>query len=147
MTYGKVGAVFSNSFVASPTSQLILQPFLHFTYVTAHSITLPLLHLRHITSPMSPGEPPYSCSRRKKIYGFCANFDTSNLYAVCHVLLLVYDVQYVTISMCRLGVGKTIKNIINTRKGWVLGPFNVNSAGPWLGYRRGVKYAGETSCS
>ena len=29
------------------TSQLILQPFRRFTYVTAHSPTLPLLHLRH----------------------------------------------------------------------------------------------------
>ena len=61
---------FSNPSVASPTSQfilqpffaslLILQPFRHFTYVTtisqtlpsfylhtAHSLTLPLLHLHH----------------------------------------------------------------------------------------------------
>ena len=38
---------FSNISVTSPTSQLILQPFRRFTYVTAHSITLPLLHLRH----------------------------------------------------------------------------------------------------
>ena len=33
--------------VTSPTSQLILQLFRRFTYVTAHSPTLPLLHLRH----------------------------------------------------------------------------------------------------
>ena len=33
--------------VTLPTSQLILQPFRRFTYVTAHSQTLPLLHLRH----------------------------------------------------------------------------------------------------
>ena len=38
---------FYNPSVASPTSQLILQPFRHFTYVTAHSPTLPLFHLRH----------------------------------------------------------------------------------------------------
>ena len=38
---------FSNLFVISPTSQLILQPFRRFTYVTAHSPILPLLHLRH----------------------------------------------------------------------------------------------------
>ena len=51
---------FSNVSVASPTSQLILQPFRRFTYVSAHSPTLPLLHLRHssfsnlsITSPTS----------------------------------------------------------------------------------------------
>ena len=47
--------------VTSPTSHLILQPFRRFTYVTAHSQTLPLLHLRElcsfsnlsVTSPMS----------------------------------------------------------------------------------------------
>ena len=33
--------------VVSPTSQLILQPFRLFTYVTAHSPTLPLPNLRH----------------------------------------------------------------------------------------------------
>ena len=32
---------------SSPTSELILQPFRRFTYVTAHSPILPLLHLRH----------------------------------------------------------------------------------------------------
>ena len=38
---------FSKISDTSPTSQLILQPFLRFTYVTTHSPTLPLLHLRH----------------------------------------------------------------------------------------------------
>ena len=38
---------FSNLFVTSPTSQLIIQLFHRFTYVTAHSPTLPLSHLRH----------------------------------------------------------------------------------------------------
>ena len=39
----------SNSSVASPKSQLILnlQSFCRFTYITAHSPTLPLLHLHH----------------------------------------------------------------------------------------------------
>ena len=36
-----------NFSVTSPTSQLILQPFRRFTYVTTHSPTLPLVHLRH----------------------------------------------------------------------------------------------------
>ena len=40
-------ALFSNLSVTSPTSQLIIQPFRHFTYVTAHSPTLPLLHICH----------------------------------------------------------------------------------------------------
>ena len=52
-------------------AELILQPFRRFTYVTVHSPTLPLLHLRHssfsnssFASPtsqvlhFSPGEPP-----------------------------------------------------------------------------------------
>ena len=38
---------FSKFSVISPTPQLILQAFRHFTYVTAHFPTLPLLHLRH----------------------------------------------------------------------------------------------------
>ena len=38
---------FSNLSVTSPTSQLILQAFRRFTYVTAHSPIIPLLHLRH----------------------------------------------------------------------------------------------------
>ena len=38
---------FSKLSVTSPTLQLILQPFRRLTYVTGHSPTLPLLHLRH----------------------------------------------------------------------------------------------------
>ena len=38
---------FSNPSIALPTSQLILQPFRCFTYVTAHSATLLSLLLRH----------------------------------------------------------------------------------------------------
>ena len=38
---------FSNLSVTSPTSQLILQSFRRFTYVTARSPTLQLLYLRH----------------------------------------------------------------------------------------------------
>ena len=38
---------FTNPSVTLPTSQLILQPFRRFTYVTAHSPTLTVLHLRH----------------------------------------------------------------------------------------------------
>ena len=76
---------FSNLSVTSPMSQLILQPFCCFTYITAHSPTLPSLYVGHssfskpsIASPTSqiilqsffrfsyvtgssltsPGEPP-----------------------------------------------------------------------------------------
>ena len=38
---------FSNLSVTSPTSQLILQLFRRFIYITAHAPTLPLLYLYH----------------------------------------------------------------------------------------------------
>ena len=47
---------FSNLSVTSPTSQLILQPFRCFTYVTAHSPTIPSLYLRH-SSFSNPSVP------------------------------------------------------------------------------------------
>ena len=51
---------FSNPSVALPTSQLILQPFRCFTYVTAHSPTIQLLHLRHSSSSNSSFASPTS---------------------------------------------------------------------------------------
>ena len=61
---------FSNLSVTSPTSQLISQPFRRFTYVTAHSPTLTLLHLRHssfsnssFASPMSQAHELCSFSK------------------------------------------------------------------------------------
>ena len=49
---------FSNPSVALPTSQLILQPFRCFTYVTVHS-PKPFFRLSYVTSSSlnSPGEP------------------------------------------------------------------------------------------
>ena len=38
---------FSNPSVALPMSQLILEPFCCFTYITVHPPTLPLLYLHH----------------------------------------------------------------------------------------------------
>ena len=59
-TYDVGGAIytvekssFSNLSVTSPTSQLILQHLRRFTYVTAHSTTLPL-HLLHHSSFFNP---------------------------------------------------------------------------------------------
>ena len=57
MTYVQLCS-FSNLSVTSSTSQLILLPFRRFIYVTYHSITLSLLHLRSGTSPSLPGETP-----------------------------------------------------------------------------------------
>ena len=48
---------FSKLSITSPMSQLILQPFPRFTYITTHSPTLPLLHLRH-----SSFSNPFLCS-------------------------------------------------------------------------------------
>ena len=42
---------FFNLSVTSPTSQFILQPFRRFIHVTAHSLTVPLLHQRQAHSP------------------------------------------------------------------------------------------------
>ena len=83
---------FSNLSVTSPTSQLILQPFCCFTYVTAHFPTLPLLHLhrssfsnpsvacpmsqalhlRHLVSCPWPRPTMNSCLRQK-----CTNISDS----------------------------------------------------------------------
>ena len=49
---------FSSPSLSLPTSQLILQPFRCFTYVTAHSPTLLLPLLRHRFSLTSPSELP-----------------------------------------------------------------------------------------
>ena len=49
---------FSNPFIASPTSQLILQPFFRFSYVTGSSRT-------------SPGEPSMLITEK---YNFCGRF-------------------------------------------------------------------------
>ena len=49
---------FSNLSVTSRTSQLILQPFHRFTYITVHSPTLPLLHLCHSSFSKNEGNFP-----------------------------------------------------------------------------------------
>ena len=43
---------------------------------------------------------------------FVAYFNTSVF--VCNLAHTILDVQYVPVSMCRLGVGKIIKNATNT---------------------------------
>ena len=53
---GKADSVILLS-VTSPMSQFILQPFRRFTYVTARSPILPLLHLRHTFSNPSFASP------------------------------------------------------------------------------------------
>ena len=132
--------------------ELILQPFRHFTYVTthfptlrrfiyvtAHSPTLPLLHLRH----SSFSSPSFASLRSQALH--LRQLGAAHailqhllipvyLYAIWQVLLFEYDVQYVTISMCR-------QNVVNRptvyEKIRYFGPL-MNSDGPWLGYRCGA---------
>ena len=67
---------FSNLSVTSPTSQIILQPFRRFTYVAAHSPTLPLLHL--LNSSFS--NPSIASPRRQLILQplFCFSYIISS---------------------------------------------------------------------
>ena len=51
-------AAISNLYFASPTSQLILQPFRRVTYVTATQQSFRCFTYVIGTSPMPPGEPP-----------------------------------------------------------------------------------------
>ena len=71
---------FSNLSVTSPTSQFILQPFRRFTYVTAHSLTLPLLHQRH----SSFSNPSFASSTSQALHSIhlaCQQSSFSNLSA------------------------------------------------------------------
>ena len=63
----------------SPMLQLILQPFCHFIYATVHSTTLPPLHLRHmsfynpsVASPTSQALNVFHLASRPRIGG-CKN--------------------------------------------------------------------------
>ena len=64
----RLGGPHSNFSVTSPTSQLILQPFRRFTYVIAHSQTLPLLHLRHSSFSNPSFASPTSQASRQCIH-------------------------------------------------------------------------------
>ena len=55
---------FSKLSIVSPTSQLILQPFRRFTYITAHSPTFLLLHLRH----SSLSNPSFACATSQALH-------------------------------------------------------------------------------
>ena len=71
---------FSNPSVASPTSQLILQPFFRFSYLTGFSL-------------MSPGEPPMPLAglrfiralrlHRTRVYQFHNDMDIFCLFREC----------------------------------------------------------------
>ena len=85
---GGGGASFSNPYIASPTSQLNLQPFRRFTYIIAHSTTLPLLHLRHrhltYVTAHSPTRPPLHL-RPMSFYNPSVASPTSQALHVLHL--------------------------------------------------------------
>ena len=98
--------------VTSPTSQLILilQAFCHFTYVTAHSPTLPWLYLRHnsFSNPLllllchrfsltSPGEPPMKSQWHA---GGSGDRVTRRLAFERHVLLFWSCPSFLVLSFC-----------------------------------------------
>ena len=83
--------------VTSPVLPLILQPFCRFTYITAHSPTLPLLHLHHssftnpsFASPMSQAFSITSPVLQLILQPFCrftyitAHSPTLLLLHLCH---------------------------------------------------------------
>ena len=66
-----MSSAFSNSSVASPTSQFTLQPFFRFSYVTGSSLT-------------SPGEPPMPNYVTKFSQNIVADTDKNKALIDCH---------------------------------------------------------------
>ena len=105
---------FSNLSIASPTSQLILQPFRHLTYVTTHSPTHPSLHLYHSSFSNSSYASPTSQALHCSFYNLSVTSPTSQLtlqpfrcftYITAHSpTLLLLHVQLCSKRMGRLVV-------------------------------------------
>ena len=87
---------FSNPSLALPTSQLILQPFRCFTYVTAHSPAFLSLLLCHRFSLTSPGEPPMCATQTSPgvlTKHFLGAFDLLVRFYQCHVAIKTFSPQ------------------------------------------------------
>ena len=78
---------FSNLSVTSPMSQLILQPFLHFTYITCHSPTLLLLHVRH--SSFSNSSFAFPTSQALHLHHLVSHPCFCPMSLTCMVLVLI----------------------------------------------------------
>ena len=101
--------LFSNPSVALPTSQLILQPFrcftyitvhsptlYRFTYVTAHSPTLPSLYLRH-----SSFSNPFISSHTSQLIlqpFFCFSYITGSSLTYVQYICIFQVIGHVNIS-------------------------------------------------
>ena len=96
---------FSNLSITSPTLQLILQPFRRFTYVTAHSPILPLLHLCYslFSNPSFASPTSYALHLIHLASRPCLNFMT-RLYFVKNELACMHSKQDY--------IEKKIKNIL-----------------------------------
>ena len=93
---GRAGsASFSNSYIVSPTSQLILQPFRHFTYVTARSTTLPLLHLCHRHFTYVTWRTAHAKGDEKTACGGLAFYSNLLSLEIATVLNSCYEFYYV----------------------------------------------------
>ena len=92
----------------SPTSQLILQPFCRITYVTAHSPTLLLLHLRHSSFTNPSFALPTSQALHLRHLASCTCFpQTSVPFSPC------YQVLYFSIWLCIIKIDvEIVMNVI-----------------------------------
>ena len=72
---------------SSPTSQLILQPFHHFTYITVHSPTLPLLHL-YVTAHSSFSNPSFASPTSQALHLARSSFSNLSVTSPISQLIL-----------------------------------------------------------
>ena len=98
---------FSNPSIALPTSQLILQPFRCFTYVTAHSPTRPLLYLRH----RSFSNPSFASPTSQALHYYILLLLTSWPGELCSALEVINEqiLDFIKLNFL-LGLGRGIVN-------------------------------------
>ena len=76
--------------VTSPTSQLVLQLFRRFTYVTTHSPTFPLLHLRH----SSFSNPSFASPTSQALHLLYVTWRAAHAVNVVHALPGLFENIY-----------------------------------------------------
>ena len=94
---------FSNLSVTSPTSHLILQPFRRFTYITAHSPTVLLIHLRH-SSLSSPSFASPTSQALHLIHLASRSCLTMKIFEYLTTCMYLHWLQgHMTVSQCKSG--------------------------------------------
>ena len=91
-------SIFSNVSVTSPRSQLILQPFRRFTYITVHSTTIQSLHLRHSSFSI-----PFSLLLRHRLFTWLV----AHVVCVCVCVCLCVCVYVCQSSFPSLHLGRS----------------------------------------